>query len=100
MKILYPNCIFKNPYKFYITNLNATKRDIYEIKYIIRLIDRMIATTQSIKSNPIALIELKNKFIKSISFKVIFTASEQDFVNYFYNHYYKQLATKLNNKLT
>lgn len=88
MKIL-TNCIFNNPYKLNITNLNATKRDIYEIRYIIRLIDRMIETTSSKKNNLNALIELKNKFIKSISFKVIFTVSEQDFVNYFYNHYYK-----------
>ena len=91
MKIL-TNCIFQNIYKFNITHLNTTKRDIYEIRYIIRLIDRMIDTTSVNKNNLNALIELKNKFIKSISFKVIFTASEQDFVNYFYNHYYKQLA--------
>jgi hypothetical protein len=91
MKIL-TNCIFNNPYKLNITNLNATKRDISKIRYITRLIDRMIDTTSGNKNNLNALIELKNKFIKSISFKVIFTASEQDFVNYFYNHYYKQLT--------
>ena len=91
MKIL-TNCIFNNSFKLNITNLNATKRDIYEIRYITRLIDRMIDTTSGNKNNLNALIELKNKFIKSISFKVIFTASEQDFVNYFYNHYYKQLT--------
>jgi hypothetical protein len=89
------NCIFKNPYKLNITQLNITKRDIHEIKYIVSLIDRMIATTKSIKnnlSNLNALVELKNKFIKSISFKVDFTISEQDFVSYLYSYYYKQLT--------
>jgi hypothetical protein len=86
------NCIFKSPYKLNITHLNITKRNIHEIKYIVSLIDRMIDTTKSIKnnlSNLNALVELKNKFIKSISFKVDFTISEQDFVSYLYNYYYK-----------
>ena len=85
------NCIFNNPYKLNITHLNITKRDIQEIKYIVSLIDRIMATTKSIKnnlSNLNALVELKNKFIKSISFKVDFTISEQDFVSYLYNYYY------------
>jgi hypothetical protein len=89
------NCIFKNPYKLNITQLNITKRDIQEIKYIVSLIDRIMATTKSIKnnlSNLNALVELKNKFIKSISFKVDFTISEQDFVSYLYNYYYKLLT--------
>jgi hypothetical protein len=87
----WPNSI----HEFNITNLNTTKRDIHEIKYIVSLIDRMMATTKSIEnnvSNLNALVELKNKFIKSISFKVDFTISEQDFVSYLYNYYYKQLA--------
>jgi hypothetical protein len=85
------NCIFKNPYKLNITHLNTTKRDIHEIKYIVSLIDRIMATTKSINNNK-ALVELKNKFIKSISFKVDFTIYEEDFVSYLYNYYYKQLT--------
>jgi len=72
-------------------NLNKTKRDFYQIRCIVRLIDRIMATTKSINNNK-SPVELKNKFIKSISFKVDFTISEQDFISYLYSYYYKQLA--------